>query len=446
MKKWLFVVGCLLAASGVVAKEYYVSPKGEGAAFSKQQPGALTNEITKMLQADDVLYLMDGQYDLTTQLALRNSGTAGHYITVCAAKGAKPILDFRQQANGNKFNGVKVTGSYVWLRDITVRYAGYKGLWLEKAAHCILERLEVYGCCNAGIQLRSGGYNMVINCDSHDNFDYQDDGGNADGFADKQGDPSPGNIYVGCRAWGNSDDGWDSYGRTTKDKATVYIHCITYNNGPATFDLTNHPRATGIDKELPCMAGKDFSNFPNGGNPNGFKVGGKGSLHDVELYGCLAVGHRKKGFDQNNNAGNMKITNCTAYGNMVNYGFGNKHPYTLTIKNCQSIAPQKSDFVKYEEATIVSENNTWDLKQQREADGKNIERVLLTNRRADGSLAKAVRKYLQGVAGNAEANGGLTVSTAAVSDSMPCFDLYGRRVASSYKGLVIQDGEVKMKQ
>ena len=450
MKRWLLVASLMLAVVSVGATKYYVSPKGTGTAYSKQAPGGLSDEALSMLKADDVLYLMDGQYDITTQLSLRNSGSAGHYITVCAAPGAKPVLDFRQQSNGSKSNGLKVMGSYVWLRDLTICYAGYKGVWLEKAAHCILERLEVYGCCNAGIQLRSGGYNMVLNCDAHHNFDYQDEGGNADGFADKQGDPTPGNIYVGCRAWGNSDDGWDSYGRTTKDKPTAYIHCITYNNGPATFNLTNHPRATGVDKELPCMAGKDLTSYPNGGNPNGFKVGGKGSLHDVELYECLAVGHQKKGFDQNNNAGHMKITNCTAYKNRVNYGFGNKHPYTLTITNCLSMAPEKSDFDRYEGATIVSVNNTWDAQhvQQPQTDGRDIERVVLAERQVDGSLSDAVLKYMKGLpSGKKEADvaiSGLTVSTEPVRSDMPCFDLYGRSVAKGYHGLVLQDGELKM--
>ena len=318
-----------LAALGVQATDYYVSPTGNGSNFTESSPGKLTSTVIGKLKAGDNLYLMGGQYDFQSTLSINKSGTEGNMITIQPYNSERPILDFRNESNGT--NGVKVGGSYLHLKDITIRYAGYKGIWLEEAKYCILEGLDVYGCCNAGIQLRSGGNNMVINCDSHDNFDYQDAGGNADGFADKQGNACPGNIYIGCRAWNNSDDGWDSFQRVTSGTPTVYINCITYNNGPEEFDLTNHPRVMegGKDAGLSCFVGKDLAHFANGGNPNGFKVGGKGTKHNVELYRCLAAGHRGKGFDQNNNAGNMKVINCTAYKNKYNYGFGNPYAYTM---------------------------------------------------------------------------------------------------------------------
>lgn len=340
----------------------YASPTGTSTSgLTPELPGSLTSMISK-LSPGDVLYLLDGQYDLKSTVSINKSGTAEKYIMIAPYEGAKPILDFRNQAN--KQNGVKVGGSYLYIKGITIRFAGYKGIWLESCQHNILENLDVYGCCNAGIQLRSGGYNLVINCDSHDNFDYQDDGGNADGFADKQGDACPGNIYIGCRAWGNSDDGWDSFQRVTDGTPTVYVNCITYNNGPATFDLSKHPRATGVDKSLECFSGKSLANFVNGGNPNGFKVGGKGTLHNVELYRCLAVGHRSKGFDQNNNAGKMKLVNCSAYGNKYNYGFGNSYAYTLYLYNNISLAPTGGSSQSYHVSTssagtVYQGNNSW---------------------------------------------------------------------------------------
>ena len=340
----------------------YASPTGTSSTgLTPEAPGKLTTMISK-LAAGDILYLLDGQYDLTSSVSINKSGKADKYIMIAAYQDAKPILDFRNEPN--KTNGVKVGGSYLYIKGITIRYAGYKGIWLEGCQYNILENLDVYGCCNAGIQLRSGGHNLVLNCDSHDNFDYQDDGGNADGFADKQGDACPGNIYIGCRSWSNSDDGWDSFGRTTDGTPTVYINCIAYNNGPATYDLTKHPRANGVDKSLSCFSGKNLANFSNGGNPNGFKVGGSGSLHNVELYRCLAIGHRKKGFDQNNNAGKMKVVNCTAYKNNTNYGFGNNYAYTLYLYNDISLSPTGGTSRSYHvstssSGTVYQGNNSW---------------------------------------------------------------------------------------
>ena len=253
----------------------YASPAGtDTAGLSTDHPGALRAMIDS-LAPGDTLFLADGQYDLTHTLVVNKRATADKWVTICAANGAKPVIDFREEPNGT--NGVKVTGCYTHIKDLTIRYAGKKGIWLENASHCILERLDVYGCCDSGIQLRKGGYNVVVNCDSHDNFDYQTNGGNADGFADKQGGAAfPGNTYIGCRAWNNSDDGWDSFQRQTDGSPTVYLYCAAYHNGPAEFDLTAHPRANGIDRTLPCMEGKDLAHFPNGGNPNGFKLGGQG--------------------------------------------------------------------------------------------------------------------------------------------------------------------------
>ena len=394
----LTVIG---AASGTVR---YASPSGKDAeGLSASAPGRL-RAMVDSLEPGDTLYLLDGQYNQTKTLVVNKRASADKWITICAADGAKPIFDFRQQPNGT--NGVKVSGRYVHIKDLTVRYAGKKGVWLENASYCRLERLDVYGCCDSGIQLRKGGYNVIVNCDSHDNFDYQDSGSNADGFADKQGgDAFPGNTYIGCRAWHNSDDGWDHFQRQTKDTPTVYRYCVTYDNGPAEFDLSSHPRVLGIDSILPCMEGKDLAHFPNGGNPNGFKLGGQGkenkesgnyTRHDTDLQHCLAVGHRKKGFDQNNNAGQMSICHCLAIRNNVNYGFNNPYPCIVEICHCVSLEPTEEHIATAPENTVTQESNSWNDDGNTVAlDGIDIVQVLLANRQADGSLPEELQKILE---------------------------------------------------
>ncbi len=477
MKKNIILFCMLAAGISTEAKDYYVSPDGSGSTYTKEAPGAFNSTAISQLTAGDILYLKGGQYDLSANMKISVSGNADNMITICACDSERPIIDFRTTAI--KTNGLTVQGSYLHIKDITIRYSGYKGIWVEKGKYNILENLDVYGCCNAGIQLRSGGYNTVVNCDSHDNFDYQDNGGNADGFADKQGNACPGNVYIGCRSWNNSDDGWDSYQRVTDGTPTVYINCITYNNGPATYDLTDHPRANGVDKNLSCFSGKDLSNISNGGNPNGFKLGGKGTVHDTELYRCLAVGHRSKGFDQNNNAGNMKIINCTSYDNKINYGFGNNYAYTLTIKNCISLSPTSTDFQKYTGATIESDHNTWNTGfsvSETDFEGLDIESIILAPRNADGSLPETTQFHLNSSAtllidkgvdytdfngdmikdyvsyngtapdlgcyeyGTPSAIEGIAAEKGVINPNMPCYNLQGRRVDTNYKGVVIQAG------
>ena len=478
-----------LAALGVQATDYYVSPTGNGSNFTESSPGKLTSTVIGKLKAGDNLYLMGGQYDFQNTLSINKSGTDGNMITIQPYNDERPILDFRNENNGT--NGVKIGGSYLHLKNITIRYAGYKGIWLEEAQYCILEGLDVYGCCNAGIQLRSGGHNMVINCDSHENFDYQDNGGNADGFADKQGSACPGNIYIGCRAWGNSDDGWDSFQRVTSDTPTVYINCITYNNGPEEFDLTNHPRVMegGKDAGLSCIVGKNLAHFANGGNPNGFKVGGKGTKHNVELYRCLAVGHRSKGFDQNNNAGNMKVINCTAYKNKFNYGFGNAYPYTMYAYNNVALAYTSggSNWQRYDGATTYQGNNTWNTGYScTEADfeGLDVTEIILAERNADGTLPETTQFHLKASATNLIDKGRvftefegehisdyvtyqgaapdlgcyeyggataiesfpLDIDEGQPSANMPRYNLNGQQVDDSYRGIVLQGGKKYMQR
>ena len=406
----LLVLAAAETAQGTVR---YASPAGtdtEGSCIDR--PGGLRAMIDS-LQPGDTLLLTDGQYDLTRTLVVNKQASANKWVTIGAAKGARPVIDFRQEPNGT--NGVKVSGCYINIKDITIRYAGKKGIWLENASHCLLERLDVYGCCDSGIQLRKGGYNVVVNCDSHDNFDYQADGGNADGFADKQGGaPFPGNTYIGCRSWNNSDDGWDSFQRQSGDTPTEYLFCATYNNGPAEFDLRQHPRATGIDRDLPCMEGKDLAHFPNGGNPNGFKLGGQGkeekasgnyTKHDTMLRNCLAVGHRKKGFDQNNNAGRMTISHCMAIRNGINYGFGNPYPNTLDISHCISLEPVSGEhLVTAPECSLTQKGNSWDGDYkspqtdgqcQHFLDGTDIVKLMLSSREPNGSLPEELLKILR---------------------------------------------------
>ncbi|MBP5340726.1 MAG: right-handed parallel beta-helix repeat-containing protein [Prevotella sp.] len=399
----------LVIANASMAVVRYAAPKGtDPEGLSPESPGSL-KAMVDTLKAGDTLYLADGQYNLKKTLVVNISGKADKWATICPMSGARPVIDFRKQPNGT--NGIKVSGHFIHIRGITIRYAGKKGIWLENASHCILENLDVYGCCDSGIQLRKGGYNTVVNCDSHDNFDYQDNGVNADGFADKQGGaPFPGNTYIGCRAWNNSDDGWDSFQRESKDTPTVYLYCVTYNNGPAHFDLSSHPRANGVDSTLTCMKGKDFAHFPNGGNPNGFKLGGQGkdnkasgnyTRHDTELRHCLAVGHRKKGFDQNNNAGHMAISHCLAIGNEINYGFGNPFPCTLDISYCISISPTSGEHLATAaETTVTQADNSWNTGWTGNQgfaipDTPAIVKLLLSPRQPSGALPEALLNILK---------------------------------------------------
>lgn len=136
-------------------------------------------------------------------------------------------------------------------------------------------------------------------------------------------------------------------------------NCICYDNGPKEYDMYDHPRYE-VDKEwFDQFTEQELTSYPCYGNGNGFKLGGKNTEHNVTLINCLAVANPSKGFDQNNNAGTMKIYNCTAYKNNRDYGFSNKSYGSLIIRNCISYRSESSNALSCK--SVDAKNNTWNL-------------------------------------------------------------------------------------
>mgnify|MGYP003298775804 CR=1 FL=1 len=376
MKKQLLFTMLMLCALGANATNYYVAPNATGDGTSYEKPAELVTAISQ-LTSGDTLFLLGGQYDYSTKISVGSSksGTEAKRTVVCAYPGETPILDFRNMVYGERGLSIGDGATYIHVKDLTIRYAGKNGL-INYGSYCLFENLDVYGCGDSGIQMKNGGNNVIRNCDSHDNFDYQlggvnaaDYGGNADGFADKQHSGAA-NSYYGCRAWNNSDDGWDFFQRVTNGSTTIMENCVCYANGPEYYDMTNHPRyekdKTWFDQfqEDRTVTDADgakmtvsLSKYYNWGNGNGFKLGGGSTVHNVALYRCLSVQNTVRGFDQNNNFGDMVIYNASAYDNGTDYGFGNGNGGNLIIKNSVSLKSRSANYFKCSKVTNV--NNSW---------------------------------------------------------------------------------------
>ncbi len=362
------------------ADQYFASPKGKASnpGNSSRKPYDIVTAFQK-LAPGDTLYCMSGEYNLDKTLTIEVVGTESKPVCIYAYGKGKTILDFRNQNYGER--GIILTEEcrYVHIKGLTIRYTG-KNAILNFGSYCTFEGIDAYGNCDTGIQMKgAGGHNLVLNCDSHDNFDYQlgsttsaDFGGNADGFADKQYS-GPGNVYRGCRSWNNSDDGWDFYRRVTTDGSpTIVDNCWCFNNGAPIIDMRNNPRMQK-DKEWfdqfvqPTTIIDDdghkvkisLEQYLNFGNGNGYKLGGSRTEHDVRVSRCLAAGNRVKGFDQNNNYGTMEIYNCTAYMNGMDYGFTNGNGGHLTIKNSFGLNGEMSNSLKCKK--VVQSHNSWNL-------------------------------------------------------------------------------------
>jgi len=429
----------------------YASPNGNGDGSSYGSPTTWAAALSAT-QGGDTLYLLGGTYSFSAKQTIgtgKNGLSASQRTFIGAYPGEKPVLDFSAQPYGSEVTGSNNVGIsissgalYIHVRGLTICYAGKNGL-INYGSYCLIENLDVYGCGDTGIQMKTGGNNTILNCDSHDNFDYKtmsgttaNFGGNADGFADKQF-TGAGNHYIGCRAWNNSDDGWDFFQRVSNSN-TIIEDCICYHNGLPYYDMSHNPRALGVDKSwfdgkvgttMKDRYGQTITitldHYPCQGNGNGFKMGGNQTSHKILIHHSLAVGNYARGFDQNNNAGTMWVYNCSAYQNAYNYGFTTACG-TNSIQNCVSLLSQNGDSYKSQNPVNI-DHNTWSNGfSVSAADFLSLDTTLiLTPRLSDGSLPELPFMHLQ--SGSALIDAGVDVNLAynGAAPDLGCYEADG---------------------
>lgn len=373
MKRIPTLILILLVTNILNAATYFCSPNGNGDGLSYASPCSFSQGINLLSTPGDTLYLLGGQYNLSKTTVSGKSGNASQYIVISGYPGELAILDFRTTPYGTRGLQISENCTYLHVKDLTLRYSGKNNLYNE-GSYCLFERLDIYGSSDTGCQMKKGGYNIIKNVDSHDNFDYEqmrsegiDYGGNADGFADKQF-TGPGNHYIGCRAWNNSDDGWDFYQRVSTSESVIE-NCICYQNGPLEYDVRNHPRYNTDKAWFDDVNNKTvvtrygdtivvtWEHYPNMGNGNGFKLGGGYTQHNVLIHHSLAIDNTARGFDQNNNEGTMRVFNNTGYDNGVNFGFFDNSG-VLTIRNNVSY-PASAPVSAQSATTLANDHNTW---------------------------------------------------------------------------------------
>jgi hypothetical protein len=321
------------------AAQYYVSNTG-----SDSNPGTFGQPFltlakamalsSTVFKAGDTVTVRGGTYAATVTISVSKSGTSNARCYLIAYPGERALLDFSAMAVNSGNRGVNLKGNYWYVRGLDIRGAGDNGM-IVSGSNNVIEFCSFFENRDTGLQLAGGAsQNHVINCDSYANAD--PDNGDADGFAPKL-DVGTGNAFYGCRAWQNSDDGWDGYLRGANNVTTTLENCWCFSNGYL----------------------KDGS--PSTGNGNGFKTGGsdnKDLMHNVILIRCLAFDNRVKGFDQNNNRGSITIYHGTAYRNGTNYGLGDtlasSQGKVLTIAN--SVALGNAGALH---SAAVQKTNSW---------------------------------------------------------------------------------------
>lgn len=380
-KSLLFLLMVVLGILPISAKNYIAAVNGTSAgAGTLVSPYDIPTAISKAI-AGDTVYIRGGQYMLKAQISLNKGGTATAYISIFTFPGDdRPVLDFYNRGysgtNASSERGIQVSKDYYFIYGLDITRAGDNGMNVN-SSHNKIQNCRFYKNCDSGLQITggTGGFNEIIDCDSHDNFDYKSSspGGNADGFACKL-TVGVGNQFIRCRSWNNSDDGYDCYG-TQND---IYFEdCWVMTNGQKSYDVTDYPGGTtGI--------------VTNQGNGNGFKVGGNASPGGATLIRCISIGHKimstsNKGFDQNNGVGRVFCYNCISYNDGRGYSFPNNADIrgANTFTNNISLSSGSNSFG----SGTVFQTNTWNGIPVSSAD---FESVAVENsketRNADGSL------------------------------------------------------------
>ena len=237
-----------------------------------------------------------------------------------------------------------------------------------------------------GVYISKGSNNLILNCDSYRNWDSVSEGGkggNTDGFGCHAPIGNKNNIFRGCRAWFNSDDGFDLI---NSDEPVLIDNCWAFYNGYT-------------------------SDFVSRGDGNGFKAGGYGKTAVDKLPNpiprntiqfCLAVGNKQSGFYSNHHLNGSNWYNNSAYRNKRNYNMLNRKTvntidyltdspgWNHVLSNNLGYEATTSELTDIDKFACTLTTNYFDQNLTiTKSDFLSLDETLLTApRQADGSLPK----------------------------------------------------------
>ena len=297
----------------------YVSPEGTSKGIGTKENPVDVYTAVKFAKAGQTIVVLGGTYNLESTVKIERGidGTAEAPIKMIREPGTsedeRPVFDF-----GGNCEGMVIAGNYWYIQgfDVTNSANGKDGIRLS-GSNVTMDNMHTYKNGNTGLQISRyistdtwedwPANNLVLNCTSWSNADagYED----ADGFAAKL-TIGEGNVFDGCVAYNNADDGWDLFAKVeTGAIGSVTIqNCVAFANG----------------------YGEDGTNEGNG---NGFKMGGSSMSGYHKLINSVAFDNKAKGIDSNS-CPDIQVTNCTSFNN----GSNNVAFYTNDAANTDFMA------------------------------------------------------------------------------------------------------------
>ncbi len=328
------VTGSGKDSSSFITKAIYVSPDGNDATGN----GSIGNPYKTLYKAglkltnDYTLVLRGGTYPQDS-IILRDVNLTN--ISIINAPGEHPIID-----GTTGYDVVVLYCNYSHISGLEIIKAGHNALAIM-GHYNLVENCSFHHGGDAGMKLGSHYQtncprgNTIRNCDAYANYDKGKNGGNADGYAAKWNVGS-GNRFVSCRAWENSDDGFDLW---QADSTIIMDSCWCFRNG---YDVFKVGAA---------------------GNGNGFKIGGAPVCVPHIMRNCISFDNTGssggKGFDQNSNFAGHIMLNCLSWGNSyLDFNFYKPSTNgTLVAKNNIQYKGTTSPYIKFVDGDIS--NNSW---------------------------------------------------------------------------------------
>ncbi|OCB71786.1 right-handed parallel beta-helix repeat-containing protein [Flavobacterium glycines] len=405
MKYRILLVFIFLNSFLLSAKEFYVAPQGNDANDGTlAKPLETIKRAQELASSGDVVYIRGGHYTMKEEQIAQKKGIWAYVtkldksgISYLAYQNEIPVFDYKNikpkdcrviafMIQGDKIHikGIEVVGV-----QVTIQKHTQSECFEVRGSNNTLEQLKMHDNMAIGVYMLSGSNNLILNCDAYNNWDSVSEGGkggNTDGFGCHLQKGSINNVLRGCRAWFNSDDGFDLISNA---EPVVIENCWAFYNGYS-------------------------SGFIGRADGNGFKAGGygKGNRPYNDILGnytpiprntirfCLAVKNKQSGFYANHHLEGNYWYNNTAYLNKRNYNmvnclalnptdFGTDGPgWNHEMVNNLGFEATSAELTDIDKSRCVLKNNYFDLKVSvTKADFLSLdEKLLIAPRQADGSL------------------------------------------------------------
>lgn len=247
MKFKILIAVLFLNSFFCFAKEFYVAPSGNDA-----HNGSISNPVETIQRAQelagsgDTVFIRGGVYTMREEQIAQSKGLWAYItkldkngISYLAYKNEKPVFDYKNiKPVGKRVIAFLVNGNNIHIKGIeiigvqvTIKKHTQSECFEVRGSNNTLEQLNMHDNMAIGVYMLSGSDNLIVNCDAYNNWDSVSEGGkggNTDGFGAHLEKGSINNVFRGCRAWFNSDDGFDLINNA---EAVLIENCWAFYNG-----------------------------------------------------------------------------------------------------------------------------------------------------------------------------------------------------------------------